>query len=199
MRRWPGLAIGVAPVNGRPEACASRWRTVEPSGPAASSRSITPSSAATSVANAAAGLVSEAHRSSTSRGPRDAARSPFRRTATAATLAPQPSICRSASTAGDTRRVTRRIVPAVSPFAETVGYSRALREGRHVYVAGTAAIYPDGVETPTGAYAQAKRCLEIIVAALAEVGATAADVVRTRVYLVRAEDWGEVGRAPGAT
>jgi enamine deaminase RidA (YjgF/YER057c/UK114 family) len=93
--------------------------------------------------------------------------------------------------------VTRRLVPAVSPFAETVGYSRALRDGEHVYVAGTAAIYPDGVDTPADAYAQAKRCLEIIVAALAEVGATAADVVRTRVYLVRAEDWEDVGRAHG--
>jgi enamine deaminase RidA (YjgF/YER057c/UK114 family) len=93
--------------------------------------------------------------------------------------------------------VTRRLVPAVSPFAETVGYSRALRDGEHVYVAGTAAIYPDGVDPPPDAYAQAKRCLEIIVAALAEVGATAADVVRTRVYLVRAEDWEDVGRAHG--
>jgi enamine deaminase RidA (YjgF/YER057c/UK114 family) len=85
----------------------------------------------------------------------------------------------------------------VSPFADTVGYSRALRDGKHVYVAGTAAIYPDDVETPSDAYLQAKRCLEIIVAALAEVGASAADVVRTRVYLVRAEDWEDVGRAHG--
>ena len=93
--------------------------------------------------------------------------------------------------------MTRRSVPAVSPFADTVGYSRALRDGKHVYVAGTAAIYPDDVETPSDAYLQAKRCLEIIVAALAEVGASAADVVRTRVYLVRAEDWEDVGRAHG--
>ena len=93
--------------------------------------------------------------------------------------------------------MTRRLVPAVSPFAETVGYSRALRDGEHVYVAGTAAIYPDDVETPPDAYLQAKRCLEIIVTALAEVGASAADVVRTRVYLLRAEDWQDVGRAHG--
>jgi enamine deaminase RidA (YjgF/YER057c/UK114 family) len=93
--------------------------------------------------------------------------------------------------------VTRRLVPAVSPFAETVGYSRALRDGKHVYVAGTAPIYADELEPPRDAYLQAKRCLEIIVAALAEVGATAADVVRTRVYLVRAEDWEDVGRAHG--
>jgi enamine deaminase RidA (YjgF/YER057c/UK114 family) len=93
--------------------------------------------------------------------------------------------------------VTRRLVPAVSPYADTVGYSRALRDGKHVYVAGTAAIYADDVETPSDAYLQAKRCLEIIVAALAKVGASAADVVRTRVYLVRAEDWEDVGRAHG--
>ena len=82
-------------------------------------------------------------------------------------------------------------------MAATVGYSRAVREGSHVHVAGTAAIYPDGVETPADPYLQARRCLEIVVAALAEVGATPADVVRTRVYLLDANDWEEVGRAHG--
>jgi enamine deaminase RidA (YjgF/YER057c/UK114 family) len=91
----------------------------------------------------------------------------------------------------------RRLVPAVSPQAATVGYSRAVRDGRHVHVAGTVAIYPEGVETPADAYAQAKRCLEIIVAALAEVNADPAHVVRTRVYLVDAADWEDVGRAHG--
>jgi enamine deaminase RidA (YjgF/YER057c/UK114 family) len=93
--------------------------------------------------------------------------------------------------------VSRSIVPAVSPQAATVGYSRTVRDGSHVHVAGTAAIYPDGVETPTDPYLQAKRCLEIVVAALAEVGATPADVIRTRVYLLDAGDWEEVGRAHG--
>jgi enamine deaminase RidA (YjgF/YER057c/UK114 family) len=82
-------------------------------------------------------------------------------------------------------------------MAATVGYSRAVRDGDHVHVAGTAAIYPDGVETPADAYSQARRCLEIVVAALAEVGAKPADVVRTRVYLLDADDWEEVGRAHG--
>ena len=91
----------------------------------------------------------------------------------------------------------RRLVPAVSPFAATVGYSRAVRDGRHVHVAGTAAVYPDGIEIPADAYAQATRCLEIVVAALAELGATPADVVRTRAYLVDAADWEPVGRAHG--
>ena len=93
--------------------------------------------------------------------------------------------------------MSRRIVPAVSPFARTVGYSRAVREGRHVHVAGTAPIYPDGVETPADAYAQAKRCLEIVVSALEEVGAAPEHVVRTRVYLTDAKDWESVGRAHG--
>ena len=56
---------------------------------------------------------------------------------------------------------------------------------------------PGGADPPEGAYDQAKRCLEIVLAALAEVGAGPEDVVRTRVYLVRGDDWQEVGRAHG--
>jgi enamine deaminase RidA (YjgF/YER057c/UK114 family) len=82
-------------------------------------------------------------------------------------------------------------------MAATVGYSRAVRDGRHVHVAGTAPIYPEGTDTPEDAYEQARRCLEIIVAALAELGAEPVHVVRTRTYLVAADDWPEVGRAHG--
>lgn len=89
--------------------------------------------------------------------------------------------------------MSRRFVPATSPFAATVGYSRAVRDGRHVHVAGTAPIGSDSADP----YAQAKRCLEIITDALAELGATPAHVVRTRVYLVDAGDWEAVGRAHG--
>ncbi|HZC30831.1 MAG TPA: RidA family protein [Gaiellaceae bacterium] len=87
----------------------------------------------------------------------------------------------------------RRIVRAVSPFADMVGYSRAVRDGRHVYVAGTAPIGIDSADP----YDQAKRCLEIIVDALREVGAEPEHVVRTRVYLTDADDWEAVGRAHG--
>ena len=91
----------------------------------------------------------------------------------------------------------RRLVPAESPFAATVGYSRAVRVGPHVHVAGTAPIMPEGADPPADAYGQARRCLEIVVAALHELGAAPEHVVRTRVFLVSASDWEEVGRAHG--
>ena len=91
----------------------------------------------------------------------------------------------------------RQLVKAESPFAATVGYSRAVRVGPHVHVAGTAPIMPADADPPEGAYEQAKRCLEIVVAALAELGARPKHVVRTRIYLVRGDDWQEVGRAHG--
>jgi enamine deaminase RidA (YjgF/YER057c/UK114 family) len=89
--------------------------------------------------------------------------------------------------------VARATVPAISPFADTVGYARAVRDGRHVYVSGTA---PVGIESDD-AYEQAKRCLTIIVDALRELGAAPEHVVRTRAYLVDAADWEAVGRAHG--
>jgi enamine deaminase RidA (YjgF/YER057c/UK114 family) len=91
----------------------------------------------------------------------------------------------------------RRLVPAVSPMAATVGYSRAVRVGDSVSVAGTAPVTADGGDPPVDPYGQARRCLEIILASLVEVGAGPEHVVRTRVYLTRAEDWQEVGRAHG--
>jgi enamine deaminase RidA (YjgF/YER057c/UK114 family) len=85
----------------------------------------------------------------------------------------------------------------VSAFAEAVGYSRAVAVGAHVYVAGTAPVMHDDVDPPADAYGQARRCLEIMVAALAELGAGPRDVVRTRIFLTRAEDIADVGRAHG--
>jgi enamine deaminase RidA (YjgF/YER057c/UK114 family) len=89
--------------------------------------------------------------------------------------------------------VARAGVPAVSPFADTVGYSRAVRDGRHVYVSGTA---PVGIDSDDP-YAQAKRCLEIILDALRQLGAGPEHVVRTRIYVVDPADWEAVGRAHG--
>ena len=78
-----------------------------------------------------------------------------------------------------------------------MGFSRAIRVGEHVSVAGTAPIMADGGDPPPDAYGQTRRCLEIIVAALSEAGAKPEDVVRTRVYATRAEDFEEVARAHG--
>jgi enamine deaminase RidA (YjgF/YER057c/UK114 family) len=93
--------------------------------------------------------------------------------------------------------VERRLISSGSPYEPIVGFSRAVRVGEHVYVAGTAPVMPDGADPPEDAYGQARRCLEIISAALSEAGASLEDVVRTRVYLVRAEDFDGVGRAHG--
>ena len=91
----------------------------------------------------------------------------------------------------------RTIVPAVSPFAEAAGYSRVVRVGQHAFVAGTAPIMPDDADPPADAYGQTHRCLEIALEALAQAGGSAADVVRTRIMLTRAEDFPEIARAHG--
>jgi len=91
----------------------------------------------------------------------------------------------------------RRRIASGSPFEPVVGFSRALRVGDRVLVAGTAPIWPDGSCEPDPR-AQAARCLEIILAALAEAGAGPEHVVRTRMYLVDPADWEAVGRAHGA-
>jgi enamine deaminase RidA (YjgF/YER057c/UK114 family) len=93
--------------------------------------------------------------------------------------------------------VDRRLVSSGSPYESMIGFSRAMRDGRHVFVAGTCAVMPDGAAPPADAYGQAKRCLEIITAALHEAGAEPEDVVRTRTYLINVEDAGDVGRAHG--
>jgi enamine deaminase RidA (YjgF/YER057c/UK114 family) len=94
-------------------------------------------------------------------------------------------------------RVARQLISSGSPYEPTIGFSRAVRDGRQVFVAGTCAVMPDGADPPRDAYGQAKRCLEIIVAALREAGARPDHVVRTRTFLLDAHDWEEVGRAHG--
>ena len=88
----------------------------------------------------------------------------------------------------------RRLISSGSPYERRLGYSRAVRVGADVFVAGTAPIVLGG-EPPEGAYAQAMRCFEIIAKALEDAGARLEHVVRVRVYLTRAEDFDEVGRA----
>jgi enamine deaminase RidA (YjgF/YER057c/UK114 family) len=88
-------------------------------------------------------------------------------------------------------------VASGSPYEPVIGFSRAVRAGDRVLVSGTAPIWPDGSCDPDPEV-QAARCLEIVVAALAEAGAGPRDVVRTRTYLVDPADWEAVGRAHGA-
>jgi len=90
----------------------------------------------------------------------------------------------------------RQKVSSGSPFEATIGFSRAVRVGDHVFVSGTAPIWADGSCNPDPA-AQARRCLEIILAALAEAGAGPSDVVRTRTFLVDVADAGPVGTVHG--
>jgi enamine deaminase RidA (YjgF/YER057c/UK114 family) len=93
--------------------------------------------------------------------------------------------------------VGRQRISSGSPFEPTIGFSRAVRIGDRVLVAGTAPIWPDGSCDPDPE-AQARRCLEIITAALREAGAGPEHVVRTRTFLTNAADWEAVGRAHGA-
>jgi enamine deaminase RidA (YjgF/YER057c/UK114 family) len=92
--------------------------------------------------------------------------------------------------------IERVRVSSGSPYEAVVGFSRAVRVGDRVLVAGTAPVWPDGSVDPDPG-AQARRCLEIIATALAEVGASPADVVRTRMYLLDAADLDEVAAAHG--
>ena len=91
--------------------------------------------------------------------------------------------------------MARRLVSSGSPYEPTIGFSRAVRDGRHVFVAGTCAVMPDGADPPSDAYGQARRCFEIMLGALAEAEAGPEHVVRTRMFLVNPDDWEGVGRA----
>ena len=92
----------------------------------------------------------------------------------------------------------RQQVATSAPWAETVGYSRAVRVGRQVHVSGTASVDDDGnIAHPGDPYRQARRCLEIILDALRELGARPEDVVRTRMYARVPDHWPEIGRAHG--
>ena len=89
----------------------------------------------------------------------------------------------------------RRLISSGAAFEERVGYSWAVVAGNHVYVSGTAPIMPDDADPPPDAYNQARRCLEIIGRALDEAGAGLEHVVRTRIFVTRADLIDDVGRA----
>ena len=100
--------------------------------------------------------------------------------------------------AGGREHPSVRRVSSGAPWESKVGYCRAMRLGQHISVSGTAPVAEGGgVFAPGDAYAQAKRCLEIILRALAELGAGPEDVIRTRMFVTDISRWQEFGRAHG--
>jgi len=88
----------------------------------------------------------------------------------------------------------RRHHASASPYEDSVGFARALRDGRRILVAGTAPIGPDGRTVAGGVAAQARRCFELVVEAVRALDGAPGDVARTRIYLVDARDAEAVGR-----
>ena len=91
----------------------------------------------------------------------------------------------------------RRNIAGTSPWEALVGYSRAVRAGPHVHVAGTTATVQGVVMHPGDAAAQTRVALGIIAGALAEAGAELRHVVRTRIYVTDISQWEVIGRAHG--
>ena len=92
----------------------------------------------------------------------------------------------------------RVTVSTGAPWEESVGYCRAVRVGDHVAVSGTAPVGDAGEVVGVGdAYAQARRCIEIIERALSEAGASLDNVVRTRMFVTDISQWEAIGKAHG--
>ena len=90
-----------------------------------------------------------------------------------------------------------RRTDSASPYEAAYGFSRAVRVGDRILVSGTAPVEPDGSSTPGDAAAQTRRCFAIILAAIDELGGSAADVVRTRMFITDPADADAVGAVHG--
>jgi len=90
----------------------------------------------------------------------------------------------------------RQRISSGSPYEPAIGFSRAVRVGNMVFVAGTGPVQTDGTSSaPDDMEAQTRRCLEIINSALDQAGASLSDVVRTRMFVTDIGQWDAAGRA----
>jgi len=94
--------------------------------------------------------------------------------------------------------VARKNISSQSPYENQIGFSRAVRVGRHIFVSGTAPIAEDGsTACPGDAYGQTRRCLEIVRDAIESGGGVLSDVIRTRIYVTDVSKWDEIAKAHG--
>lgn len=91
----------------------------------------------------------------------------------------------------------RQLIYSGAPWEGEVGYSRAVRVGNHVFIAGTTAIKDGKVYAPTSAYHQTLAIIEIIKSSIEAAGGQLSDIVRTRIYVTDIEDWQSVSKAHG--